>query len=109
MDYVHQLEARVNHGLDLVLELLYLFLVSLVETLDGPGVQPLWGLRREGRDILLVPRWCVGQVEPLLLPEFHGLNKCPLWPGDLGDLADHGPATICKFGATAMRHDAKYL
>ena len=83
MDYVHQLKARVDHGLDLALKQLYFFLVSPVQTLGGPEVQPLWGLRREGRDILLVPRWRVGQVEPLLLPEFHGINKSPLWPGDL--------------------------
>ena len=55
IDYIHQLDACANHGLDLALERLYLFRVSPVETPGNPGVQPLWGIRRKGWDFLLVP------------------------------------------------------
>lgn len=99
MDYVHQSNACAEHGLDLALEFLHLFLVYPREVLLGPRVQPLEGCHREGRNSLLL----VGDVEPLLQPEIHGLHEHPLRPDDFGDFANHGPTAICELGAAAMR------
>lgn len=38
VDYIHQLEACIDHGFDLGLELLYLFLISPVKAFGGLGV-----------------------------------------------------------------------
>ena len=35
-----------------------------------------------------------GDVEPLVLPSLHGLHEGTLGPGDVGELAYHGAATV---------------
>lgn len=108
-DHVHQGDTIADKDLHPPLEHLDFLLVLPVEALGSLGVQPLQGSCREGGDSLLVPRWHVGHVEPLLLPSFHHFNEFSRKPFDIVELADHGSFTLCDMATTGLWLDTEQL
>jgi len=76
------------------LQRLPLHLGPLVMALCGPGDEPHGGSGSEFRNYRPFSAARLSHIKPLLLPDLDGLDKGPLRPRGVGQLADHSSAAV---------------
>ena len=94
LDHIGKTGVLLYHTLDMLLQSHHLVGRRPIQALVNPRRKPHW---RPGFELRSGGPFGVARfrdVEPLLLPSLHGLHKGPLGPGDVGELAHHGAATL---------------
>ena len=116
MDHVGQLDVVLDGGGNAPLQVVHLCVRPPIEALSGPRGQSGRGAGSEfgkngskfSRNNSALLPW-LGDVKPLFLPSFDGVDECAGWPHCAGKLADDRTAAVCVFACDTLRLDVEYL